>query len=75
MISRLAALSSSLVLFFVAFPLISFGTTTGSPILWWLGLAALGVGGLIPPARRFLAQGRAPSRPRPTGLCEDERVS
>lgn len=52
--NRLAYLSTSLVLMVVAFPLISLGTTSGSVLLWWAGLLALGCGGLIPPLQRLL---------------------
>lgn len=71
--SALASLSLSMGLLLIAFPLISIGTTRGLPFLWWLGLLALVAGGLIPPARRFLA---ARSKPAPTraGMAEDERV-
>ena len=72
--SSLAALSLSMVLL-AAFPLISYGTTQGASVLWQLGLVALVVGGVIPPARRFLA----PKRPEPpatrAGMCDDCRVS
>lgn len=73
--SRLAALSVSLVLLLAAFPLISIGTTSGPPLLWWLGLAALGIGGLIPPVRRFVVRQQPPRRPSRVGLPEDDRVS
>lgn len=73
--SRLAALSFSMVLLLVSFPLISFGTTQGPPLLWWLGLLALVVGGLIPPAARFLAAGQPKPPPTRAGLVDDERVS
>lgn len=75
MMSRLAALSISLVLLLAAFPLISVGTTTGPPLLWWLGLAALGLGGLIPPVRRLITQSQPLPGPTGVGLPEDERVS
>lgn len=52
--NRLAYLSTSFVLLVVAFPLISIGTTRGSTTLWWMGLLALGLGGLIPPLQRLL---------------------
>lgn len=73
--SRLFTLSLSLVLLLIAFPLISIGTTSGPPFLWWLGLAALVVGGVLPPLRRVFAP--APPLPDPTkvGLPEDDRVS
>jgi hypothetical protein len=50
---RLVYLSTSFVLLLAAFPLISIGTTSGPAVLWWFGLAALGIGGLIPPAQRL----------------------
>lgn len=71
--SALASLSLSLILLLVAFPLISIGTTQGPPFLWWLGLLTLVAGGLIPPARRFLATQPNPE-PTKAGLSEDERV-
>ncbi|HEY0872863.1 MAG TPA: hypothetical protein VGD94_05275 [Vicinamibacterales bacterium] len=73
--SRLAVLSLSMVLLLAAFPLISLGTTRDSPLLWWLGLIALAVGGLIPPARRFLAAREPEPPPTRAGLCDDCRVS
>lgn len=54
--NRSTNLSASLVLLLAAFPLISIGTTSGPPVLWWLGLGALGIGGLMPPVRRFLSR-------------------
>lgn len=53
--NRFAYLSVSLILLVVAFPLISIGTTSGPPLLWWLGIAALAGGALIPPAQRVWA--------------------
>lgn len=75
MMSRLAALSISLLLLLAAFPLISIGTTSGPPILWWFGLAALGLGGLIPPLRRFFTPSKPLPAPTNVGLPEDDRVS
>jgi hypothetical protein len=51
--SRLAVLSLSLILLLAVLPLTSFGTTNDQPVLWWLGLGALLIGGLLPPATRF----------------------
>lgn len=73
--SRLAALSLSMLLLLAAFPLISIGTTGGPQWLWWLGLAALGLGGIIPPARRFLVSMQPEPQPTRAGMADDERVS
>ena len=56
----LAYLSTSFALFLVALPLVSIGTTGGPRILLWLGLAALCVGGLIPPVQRLLFAPKPP---------------
>lgn len=73
--SRLASQTLAMLLMLAAFPLISFGTTSGPPLLWWLGLAALGVGGAIPPVRRFVEKRQAEPPPTAVGLADDERVS
>lgn len=76
--NKLTLLSVSLILLLAAFPLISLGTTGGSPALWWLGLGALVLGGLIPPATRFTARpapATVPPPPRSVGLERDCRVS
>jgi hypothetical protein len=52
--NRLAYLSLSLILLVAAFPLVSIGLSRGPAALWWLGLLALGCGGLIPPLQRIL---------------------
>lgn len=52
--NRLTYLSASFVLLLTAVPLVSIGTSRGMPVLWRLGLGALAVGGLIPPAQRLL---------------------
>lgn len=52
--NRLTYLSASFVLLLAAVPLISIGTDRGIPLLWWLGLGALILGGLIPPTQRLL---------------------
>ena len=61
--TRDAARRLSLVLMLVAFPLISVGTTGGRAIVWWLGLASLGIGALIPPVMRFVPPEDDPERP------------
>ena len=75
--SRFAARNVSLVLMLAAFPLISIGTTGDQPTVWWLGLASLALGALIPPAMRYLPEesGRkkAPRRSA-TDLGDSSRV-
>ena len=73
--SRVAALSLSMVLMLAAYPLISFGTTQGPSLLWWLGLLALVLGGVIPPAERFLAPPEPGPLPNRTGMADDKRIS
>lgn len=51
--SKTAALGIAFVLLLVAFPLISIGTWQGIAALWWLGLALLLIGGLLPPISRY----------------------
>ncbi|MGD9617924.1 MAG: hypothetical protein AB7H90_22420 [Alphaproteobacteria bacterium] len=70
----IVALGLSMVLLLAAFPLISIGTTQGPAYLWWLGLLALVLGGVIPPAQRFLAAGQPEPPPTRAGMAEDDRV-
>ncbi len=43
----------ALILFLIPFPLISIGTTEGQETLWLIGLALIGLAGLVPPITRF----------------------
>lgn len=52
--NRVVYLSVSFLLLLGSYPLISVGTTEGPAFLWWLGLAALVLGAMIPPAQRLL---------------------
>lgn len=70
--NRLAYLSVSLVLLVVAFPLVSIGMSRGPAALWWLGLLALGCGGLIPPLQRILL-GPPPAPPASEPQSDDEQ--
>lgn len=45
----------ALIILMVPLPLISIGATVGIALLWWLGLALLAVGGVIPAALRFVS--------------------
>jgi hypothetical protein len=73
--NRLTALSLSMLLLLASFPLISIGTTWGPDWLWWLGLAALCAGGVIPPSRRLLTRIQPEPQPTRAGMTDDERVS
>lgn len=63
--NRIVFLSTSFILLVAAFPLISIGTTTGPNWLWWLGLIALTIGGLIPPLQRILMGAQKTTTPTP----------
>lgn len=52
--NRVVYLSVSFLLLLSSYPLISAGTTRGPDFLWWLGLVALLLGAMIPPAQRLL---------------------
>jgi hypothetical protein len=73
--TRLVALSLSMLLMLAAFPLISLGTAQGQPLLWQLGLLALALGGLVPPLGRYIAARKPEPPPTRAGMAEDERVS
>lgn len=72
--SLATARNVSLLLMLAAFPLISLGTTGGRPVVWWLGLASLCFGALIPPVMRFLPREKEQEHTRPTDLGESSRV-
>lgn len=52
--NRLSYLSVSLVLFLVALPLISLGTTRDWKLISTLGMIAMSVAAVIPPLQRIL---------------------
>jgi len=62
--SRFAVRNVSLLLMLAAFPLISIGTTGDQALVWWLGLASLAFGALIPPAMRYLPEEKKEEEPR-----------
>ncbi|MFP7674606.1 hypothetical protein ACG74X_14745 [Marivita sp. S0852] len=72
--NRFLTLSVSLVLLLIAFPLISIGTTSGPALLWWIGLGALVLGGILPPLRRLFPEKDKTPEPTKVGLPEDDRV-
>ena len=51
--SRIALLGITLLVLLAVFPLVSIGTTTGPPVLWWIGLALLLLAALVPPILRY----------------------
>lgn len=46
--NRLHLFTIGFVLLSLPYPLISYGTTGGNAMLWWLGFAMLVIGGLLP---------------------------
>jgi hypothetical protein len=65
----------ALVLLFVAFPLISLGTTGGNALVWWLGLVILIIGSVLPVLTRFVGRSSIPDKPRDAGMEFDDRAS
>lgn len=63
--NQIVFLSISFILLLAAFPLVSIGMTTGPRFLWWLGLIALTIGGLIPPLQRILMGAKKTTAPSP----------
>jgi hypothetical protein len=55
--SRTALMWVSFILLLIVYPLTALGTDGISPVLWWVGLAALLLGGLIPPVLHFVGPG------------------
>lgn len=51
--STIAVQTLAFILLLIVLPLTSLGTTHDQPVLWWLGLGVLLVGGLLPPATRY----------------------
>ena len=70
---KLKAESLSLLLLFAAFPITSFGTTSGNKLVWWLGLLCLVAGGLLPVVTRYMDH--STDTIRDTGVEYDDRTS
>lgn len=70
---KLRAETLALVLLIVAFPITSWGTTTGSYLVWWLGFICLVAGGLLPIWTRFMDH--SGDTIRDTGMEFDDRTS
>lgn len=63
----------ALLLLFAAFPIISFGTTGGRVLIWWLGFFSLIAGGLLPVMTRYMDH--STDKIRDAGMEFDERTS
>jgi hypothetical protein len=61
------------VLLLVAFPVISAGTTHDSRPLWWTGLLAFVLGGVLPVWTRYMDH--STDKPRDVGMEFDDRTS
>lgn len=63
----------ALLLLFAAFPIVSFGTSGDNPLLWWVGLASLVLGGVLPVWTRFMDH--SGDTIRDVGMEFDDRTS
>jgi hypothetical protein len=73
--NKLVVESWALLLLFAAFPLISFGATGGTALLWWLGSISLVIGALLPVMTRFAGRKAVAEKPGDVGMEFDERTS
>jgi hypothetical protein len=70
---KLKAESLAMLLLFAAFPITSFGTTGGNMLVWWIGLASLVAGGVLPIMTRYMDH--SSDTIRDTGMEYDDRPS
>ncbi|WP_372350118.1 hypothetical protein [Streptomyces sp. KL116D] len=70
---KLKAETVSLVLLLIAFPVISTGATDDHRAVWWIGLAAFVLGGLLPVWTRYMDH--STDKPTDMGMEYDERTS
>jgi hypothetical protein len=70
---KLKAETLALLLLFAAFPIISFGATGGSALVWWVGLLSLVLGGVLPVWTRYMDHSR--DTIRDVGIEFDDRPS
>jgi hypothetical protein len=70
---KLKAECLSMLLLLVAFPITSFGTTSGNRLVWWLGLLSLVAGGVLPIMTRYMDH--STDTIRDTGMEYDDRPS
>ena len=70
---KLKAETWALLLLFAAFPIISFGTTSGNALVWWVGLLSLVLGGVLPVWTRYM--NHSGDTIRDVGMEFDDRTS
>ncbi|MDL2408851.1 EmrB/QacA subfamily drug resistance transporter [Rhizobium calliandrae] len=70
---KLKAETWALLLLFASFPVVSFGTTGGSYLVWLIGLLSLVLGGLLPVCTRFMDH--SGDTVRDVGMEFDDRTS
>jgi hypothetical protein len=63
----------AMLLLFIAFPVISFGTTGANAVVWWIGLLCLVAGGVLPIWTRFMDH--SGDTVRDVGIEFDDRPS
>ena len=61
------------LLLLAAFPITSWGTTSGHALVWWIGLVSLVLGGLLPILTRYMDH--STDKPRDVGMEFDDRTS
>jgi nitrate reductase NapE component len=70
---KLKAECLAMLLLFAAFPITSFGTTGGYRLVWWIGLASLVAGGVLPIMTRYMDH--STDAIRDVGMEYDDRPS
>ena len=70
---KLKAETWALLLLFAAFPIISWGTTGGNYLVWWIGFVSLVAGGLLPVMTRYMDH--STDTIRDVGMEYDDRTS
>jgi hypothetical protein len=70
---KLKAEILALLLLFAAFPITSWGTTTGNHVVWWIGFISLIAGGLLPIITRYMDH--SGDTVRDAGMEFDDRTS
>ena len=71
--TKLKAETLALLLLFAAFPITSWGTMGGNPLVWWIGLISLVAGGVMHIISRYMDH--SADSIRDAGPEYDDRVS